>query len=50
VTHDPTAAAHADRVVFLTDGRVVDELSRPTPAAIVTRMAGLSVPAPRAGE
>jgi putative ABC transport system ATP-binding protein len=50
VTHDPTAASYADRVVFLADGRVVDELSRPAPAAIVTRMAGLSMPAPRAGE
>jgi putative ABC transport system ATP-binding protein len=50
VTHDPTAAAHADRVVFLADGCVVDELSRPTPASIVTRMAGLTVPAPRVGE
>ena len=25
VTHDPIAAAHADRVVFLVDGRIVDE-------------------------
>ena len=30
VTHDPVAAAYADRVVFLADGRVVDELDRPT--------------------
>jgi putative ABC transport system ATP-binding protein len=26
VTHDPVAAAHADRVVLLADGRVVDEI------------------------
>jgi putative ABC transport system ATP-binding protein len=29
VTHDPVAAAHADRVVLLADGRVVDEISGP---------------------
>ncbi|MER7467481.1 ABC transporter ATP-binding protein [Streptomyces sp. NPDC097981] len=38
VTHDPVAAAHADRVVFLADGRVVDELSEPTAAAVLDRM------------
>jgi putative ABC transport system ATP-binding protein len=32
VTHDPFAAAHADRVLFLADGRVVDELVEPTGA------------------
>ncbi len=30
VTHDPTAAAWADRVVFLNDGRIVDEMDQPT--------------------
>lgn len=30
VTHDPVAAAYTDRVVFLGDGRVVDELREPT--------------------
>jgi putative ABC transport system ATP-binding protein len=30
VTHDPRAAAYADRVVFLADGRLVHELFRPT--------------------
>jgi energy-coupling factor transporter ATP-binding protein EcfA2 len=29
VTHDPTAASYADRVLFLADGRVVDELADP---------------------
>ena len=29
VTHDPRAAAYADRVLFLADGRFVDELRRP---------------------
>ena len=30
VTHDPNAAAYADRVVFLADGRIVDEMATPT--------------------
>ncbi|HEX9995198.1 MAG TPA: ABC transporter ATP-binding protein [Acidimicrobiales bacterium] len=30
VTHDPAAAAYADRVLFLADGRIVDELVLPT--------------------
>jgi putative ABC transport system ATP-binding protein len=30
VTHDPGAAAYADRVVFLADGRIVEELADPT--------------------
>jgi putative ABC transport system ATP-binding protein len=40
VTHDPTAAAYADRVVFLADGRVVDSLESPTAADVLARMAG----------
>ena len=39
VTHDPHAAAWADRVVFLADGRVVDDLADPTAAKILSRMA-----------
>jgi putative ABC transport system ATP-binding protein len=38
VTHDPSAAAHADRVVFLADGRVVDEMSEPSAARVLERM------------
>ncbi|RPF45043.1 putative ABC transport system ATP-binding protein [Streptomyces sp. Ag109_G2-6] len=38
VTHDPVAAAHADRVVFLADGRLVDELHEPTSGAVLDRM------------
>ncbi len=38
VTHDPAAAAWADRVVFFSDGRVVDELSHPTADAILDQM------------
>ncbi|MFB6876087.1 ABC transporter ATP-binding protein [Streptomyces sp. NPDC056323] len=38
VTHDPVAAAHADRVVFLADGRLMDELHTPTADAVLDRM------------
>jgi len=38
VTHDPVAASHADRVVFLVDGHIVDELSHPTPDSVIDRM------------
>jgi putative ABC transport system ATP-binding protein len=40
VTHDPGAAAYADRVVFLADGRIVDEMTDPTAAAVLDRMKG----------
>ena len=42
VTHDPTAASYADRVVFLVDGRVVDEMSEPTAPAVLATMARLA--------
>jgi putative ABC transport system ATP-binding protein len=35
VTHDPLAAAHTDRVIFLADGRLVQELSSPTADSIL---------------
>ncbi len=38
VTHDPAAAAYADRVVFLADGAVVDELVDPTRDAVLETM------------
>jgi putative ABC transport system ATP-binding protein len=38
VTHDPVAASHTDRVVFLADGRIVDELRRPTSDLVLERM------------
>jgi putative ABC transport system ATP-binding protein len=41
VTHDPVAAAYADRVVFLADGRFVSELERPTVAAVAEHMTHL---------
>jgi putative ABC transport system ATP-binding protein len=37
VTHDPAAAAWADSVVFLSEGRIVDELVRPTAASVLNR-------------
>jgi putative ABC transport system ATP-binding protein len=38
VTHDPVAAGYADRVVFLADGRIVDELADPTADTVLDRM------------
>ena len=38
VTHDPTAASYADRIVFLADGRVVDEMFEPTAEKVLERM------------
>jgi len=38
VTHDPVAASHADRVVFLADGRIVDEMDQPTADRVLDRM------------
>jgi putative ABC transport system ATP-binding protein len=38
VTHDPVAAAYADAVVFLADGRVVDQMPGPTAQRVLDRM------------
>jgi putative ABC transport system ATP-binding protein len=38
VTHDPLAAAYADRVVFLADGRLAGELADPTAERVLERM------------
>jgi putative ABC transport system ATP-binding protein len=38
VTHDPAAASYASRVVFLNDGRVVDELAEPTPERVLDHL------------
>jgi len=43
VTHDPNAASYADRVVFLSDGRVVTELTAPTAEAVLDTMKRLDV-------
>ena len=42
VTHDPLAAAFADRVIFLADGKVVDEILDPTAESILDEMKKLS--------
>ncbi|BCL12299.1 ABC transporter ATP-binding protein [Micromonospora sagamiensis] len=47
VTHDPVAAAHADRVVFLADGRPVRELTAPTAERILDALAHLDPAAGR---
>ena len=39
VTHEPTAAAYADRVLFLADGRIVGELADPTATTVLEQMA-----------
>jgi len=41
VTHEPAAAAYADRVLFLADGRLVDELDAPTADRVLDRMKSL---------
>jgi putative ABC transport system ATP-binding protein len=38
VTHDPGAASYADRVVFLADGHIVDEIVHPTAETVLDRM------------
>ncbi|WP_409237308.1 ABC transporter ATP-binding protein [Streptomyces sp. PA5.6] len=45
VTHDPAAAAHADRVLFLAGGSIVDRLERASAAQIAARMTTLTAPA-----
>jgi putative ABC transport system ATP-binding protein len=41
VTHDPIAASYADRVVFLADGTIVDELSNPDTDSVIDKMKSL---------
>jgi putative ABC transport system ATP-binding protein len=41
VTHDPVAASHADRVIFLADGQIAGALDRPTPATVLDAMKNL---------
>ncbi|MET7365327.1 ABC transporter ATP-binding protein [Streptomyces sp. NPDC005566] len=43
VTHDPVAASYADRVVFLADGSIRDELDDPTAEQVAARMTALAV-------
>ena len=41
VTHDPIAASFASRVVFLADGKIVDEMHQPTADRVLDRMKSL---------
>jgi len=45
VTHDPVAAASADRVIFLADGRIADTVESPTAEAVAAHMTRLEVSA-----
>jgi putative ABC transport system ATP-binding protein len=38
VTHDPNAAAYADRTLLLSDGRIVDDLIAPTADSVLSAM------------
>ncbi|MFP3907037.1 MAG: ABC transporter ATP-binding protein [Acidimicrobiales bacterium] len=38
VTHDPLAASHADRVVYLVDGQIVHDMADPSAEAIIDQM------------
>ena len=49
VTHDPVAAAYTDRVVFLADGRVVDELRQPNREQVIEIMTRMTAPIAPAG-
>lgn len=44
VTHDPVAASYADRVLFLVDGRLVDELRDPTADSVLQELRTLDAP------
>ncbi len=41
VTHDPVAAAHAGRAVFLSDGRIVDDIDHPTADVVLRRISSI---------
>jgi putative ABC transport system ATP-binding protein len=44
VTHDPAAAAYSERVIFLSDGLVVDEMVSPTAERVLDRMKLMDLP------
>jgi putative ABC transport system ATP-binding protein len=48
VTHDPVAAGYADRVLFLADGQIVDEMAEPTAESVLERMKGFDAAGRRA--
>ncbi len=41
VTHDASAASYADRIVFLADGHIVDEMREPTAERVLDRLKSL---------
>jgi putative ABC transport system ATP-binding protein len=43
VTHDPVAASYADRIIFLADGRIVDEMREPTAEDVLDRLKRLDI-------
>ncbi|MQA26482.1 MAG: ATP-binding cassette domain-containing protein [Micromonosporaceae bacterium] len=43
VTHDPVAASYADRIIFLADGQIVDEMLDPTPEDVLDRLKRLDI-------
>ena len=43
VSHDPVAAAHADRILFLVDGQITSEMADPTAELVIDRMKELDV-------
>ncbi len=43
VTHDPVAAAHADEVVFLADGHLVDRMPDPTAERVLDRLKAIDL-------
>ncbi|SDG02741.1 putative ABC transport system ATP-binding protein [Blastococcus aurantiacus] len=50
VTHDPKAAGYADRVLFLADGRIVDEMAEPTAERVLERLKAFDPAEDRTGE
>ncbi|HEX2356978.1 MAG TPA: ABC transporter ATP-binding protein, partial [Micromonosporaceae bacterium] len=49
VTHDPNAASYANRVIFLADGKIVDEMPDPTADGVLDRLKRLDVIAGETG-
>ena len=43
VTHDPNAASYADRVIFLGDGQIVDQMHEPTAGAVLEKLKHLDI-------
>jgi putative ABC transport system ATP-binding protein len=41
VTHDPVAASYSDRIVFLVDGKITDDMTEPTTERVIDKMKDL---------